>query len=124
MENNNKNGTGCLILFIIGIIVFILWKVLFSSSSTVFKNQKSKPTDIELMSYAQTVLDNNLNSPQYSSRTTEYKFTETGLRYKIEGEVIENGNRQKFWLIIRFLNDSYKEYDVISLQVGSRYIIK
>lgn len=118
-----KNTTGCLIALIIwGIIIFILikmftgwWSSLGNSSN---KNSNKKPDEVELMTYAQLVLDDNLSNPKYSSYKKDYTFIETGLRYKIEGKV----NNEKFWMIIEFVDDSYKEYDLISLQVGNKKI--
>ena len=37
-------------------------------------------------------------------------------RYKIEGKV----NDEKFNMIIQFIDNTYKEYDLISLQVGNK----
>lgn len=83
-------------------------------------NASSKPDDVELLTYAQMVLDNKLNNPKYSNYTGDYNFVGTGLRYKIEGKV----NNEKFWMIIEFTDETYKEYDLISLQVGKEHIYK
>lgn len=77
-----------------------------------------KPDEIELMSYAQTVLNDNLANPTYSRNKKDYKFIGTGLRYKIEGKV----NNENFYMIIEFVDDTYKEYDLISLQVGNEKV--
>lgn len=82
------------------------------------------PTDMELMSYAQLVLDDNLNNPKYSRSTSDYKFIGTNLRYKIEGNVTVNSTSNKFYMIIEFTNETYKNYDLISLQVGNETIYK
>lgn len=118
------------ILFFIPILLIILITLTGCSSSTISNNTNntnttsSIPTDIELMSYAQTVLDDNLNNPSYSSNTSDYKFVNTLLRYKIEGSVTENSVTDKFYMIIEFVDDTYKEYDLISLQVGNDIIYK
>lgn len=82
------------------------------------------PTDMELMSYAQLVLDDNLNNPKYSRSTSDYKFIQTNLRYKIEGTVTVNSTSNKFYMIIEFTDETYKNYDLISLQVGNETIYK
>lgn len=121
-NSNISNSSGCLPAFIIiVIIIFFLWRGisgLFSSDTD--NNSNGKPDKIDLMSYAQTVLDDNLNNPDYSSYKDDYEFVETGLRYKIEGKV----NNKDFWMIIEFTDDTYTEYDLISLQVGNDIIYK
>lgn len=82
------------------------------------------PTDMELMSYAQLVLDDNLNKPKYSRSTSDYKFVQTNLRYKIEGNVEVNSTSNKFYMIIEFTDETYKNYDLKSLQVGNETIYK
>lgn len=88
------------------------------------QNNTNVPTDMELMSYAQLVLDDNLNNPKYSRSTSDYKFIQTNLRYKIEGTVTVNSASNKFYMIIEFTDDTYKDYDLISLQVGNETIYK
>ncbi|MBO5348994.1 MAG: hypothetical protein J6A89_04155 [Clostridia bacterium] len=126
MENNGNSytTTGCLIFFILVIIIiFFVWKGISGNFSTNnSRNNGGKPDEIELMSYAQTVLKDNLSKPKYSSYKGDYTFIETGLRYKIEGNVTENGSTEKFYMIIQFVDDTYKEYDLISLQVGNKKI--
>ena len=80
--------------------------------------REEEPDEIELMSYAQTVLKDNLTNPTYSRNKKDYKFINTGLRYKIEGKV----NNENFYMIIEFVDDTYKEYDLISLQVGNEKV--
>lgn len=86
--------------------------------------EKNIPSDIELMSYAQLVLEDNLNNPTYSRSTSDYTFISTGLRCKIEGNVTINSISNKFYMIIEFIDNTYKEYDLISLQVGNETIYK
>lgn len=88
------------------------------------ENKTNTPTDMELMSYAQLVLDDNLNNPKYSRSTSDYKFIQTNLRYKIEGNVEINSISNKFYMIIEFTDETYKNYDLISLQVGNETIYK
>lgn len=83
-----------------------------------------KPSNIELMSYAQTVLDRNLDNPKYSRNENDYTFVNTFLRYKIGGKVTVNSKEEKFYLIIQFTDNTYTEYDVVSLQIGNNKIIK
>lgn len=124
IENNkstkNTNITGYLIAFLlIGAICFFIWNginSIFDNNTT--SNNSEVPSNVELMSYAQTVLKDNLSNPKYSSNKSDYNFIRTGLRYKIEGKV----NNENFWLIIQFTDDTYKEYDLISLQVGNKII--
>ena len=88
------------------------------------ENKTNTPTDMELMSYAQLVLDDNLNNPKYSRSTSDYKFIQTNLRYKIEGNIEVNSISNKFYMIIEFTDETYKNYDLISLQVGNETIYK
>lgn len=88
------------------------------------ENKTNTPTDMELMSYAQLVLDDNLNNPKYSRSTSDYKFIQTNLRYKIEGNVEVNSISNKFYMIIELTDETYKNYDLISLQVGNETIYK
>lgn len=119
-----SSTTGCFIFFIlVAIIVYFGWKILFGSSSTSSNIKNEKPDEVTLMTYAQMILDGYLNSPKYSSYKGDYTFVETGLRYKIEGNVKENGINQRFYLIIEFDNTNYNEYKIISLQVGNSRIL-
>jgi len=86
--------------------------------------KNNTPIDMELMSYAQLVLEDNLNNPKYSRSTSDYTFITTLLRTKIEGTVTVNSISNKFYMIIEFVDDTYKEYDLISLQVGNEIIYK
>lgn len=113
--NNISIGVSIIVILVFFIIAWIGINSLFSSSDD---NGNKEPSEVELMSYTQTVLKDNLNSPKYSSYKEDYNFIKTGLRYKIEGKV----NNEKFWMIIEFVDDSYKEYDLISLQVGNKKI--
>lgn len=122
--NNKISNTGCFIAIItIGIIIFIFFKVFTiwldgSGDNSSKSTSNKKPDNIELMSYAQTVLEDNLSNPKYSSYKGDYVFITTGLKYKIEGKV----NNENFWMVIEFVDDKYKEYDLISLQVGNKKI--
>ena len=118
IKKEKSQFAGILIALLIGIILAV---VLFSTNLTE-KNESKKPDEIELMSYAQTVLDDNLNNPIYSSYKKDYTFINTNLRYKIEGNVTTNNITNKFYMIIEFVDDSYKVYDLISLQVGNNMI--
>lgn len=125
--NNNKNSNSSAIAIIIFIIIVFIaikmftgwWNSLGDNSS---KNNSNIPDKIELMTYAQEVLKDNLSNPKYSSYKEDYNFIQTGLRYKIEGNVTVNGNKEKFYMIIQFTNDTYKKYDLISLQVGNKKV--
>lgn len=129
-SNENSNfGLGLLTLIIIIIIILGfngIKSIFVDTTSTAQSNssENSIPTNLEIMSYAQTVLDNNLQNPKYSSLTKDYTIVSTNLRYKIEGNVTVNDNEEKFYMIIEFVDDTYKEYDLISLQVGSETIYK
>lgn len=99
------------------VIVFFILAILASLTGCGDKSEQNKePDEIELMSYAQMVLEDNLYKPDYSSYKGDYEFVGTGLRYKIEGKV----NGEKFWMIIEFADETYEEYDLISLQVGNK----
>lgn len=118
MEKNNEPDFKYKVIgFFITIGLIVLLVIWLSSGEN---NTNKKPNDVELMTYAQTVLKDNLSNPKYSSYKDDYTFVDTGLRYKIEGKV----NGEKFWMIIEFTNDTYKEYDLISLQVGNDIIYK
>ncbi len=132
-NKKEKNNKGCLIAFIlIAIIVFFafkgfqdFWNSLGSkqtNSSYTSSSSNNEPDDIELMSYAQTVLKDNLSNPKYSSNKSDYTFIKTNLRYKIEGKVTVNGVKENFYMIIKFVDGTYKEYDLVSLQVGNEKI--
>ena len=114
---NKKNK-----IIFIGIVLIWFMIVLTGCASQTKKENGGAPSDIELMSYAQTILDDNLISPKYSSNTKDYTFTQTGLRYKIEGRVTTEGLSQKFYIVINFTDSKYTEYDLISLQVGNKKI--
>lgn len=125
MEKDKNYYIGCLIGFIIvvilGIVIWNWWSNLWDSSSISSSSYSSssssgKATNLEIMSYAQTVLDKKLGNPSYSHNENDYTIVNTNLRYKIEGKV----NNEKFWMIIEFVDDTYKEYDLISLQVGNK----
>lgn len=125
MEEKNNNSTRYVVaLIVLAIIILIIFKMFTgwwnSLGDSSASNKSQKPNDIELMSYAQTVLDDNLSNPKYSSYKGDYTFIETGLRYKIEGKVTTNGIKEKFYIIIEFTDNTYKEYDLISLQVGNK----
>lgn len=132
-NKKEQTNTGCLIAFIlIAIIIFLafkgfqsFWNSLGSeqtNSGYTSSSSNNEPDDIELMSYAQTVLKDNLSNPKYSSNKSDYTFIKTNLRYKIEGKVTVNGVKENFYMIIKFIDDTYKEYDLVSLQVGNKKI--
>lgn len=103
--------------FVFIIIIIILYNIIFSAEETS-TNENTEPDEIELMTYAQLVLEDELYNPEYSSYKGDYEFIGTGLRRKIEGKV----NNEKFWMIIEFVDDTYEQYDLISLQVGNNKI--
>lgn len=119
MNDKKANTYGCIMLIAMIAGIYIFFTIAFSSSSTP-TSESNEPTDVEIVSYAQTVLDDNLTNPKYAYGTSDYTVIGTGLRYKIEGKV----NSEKFWMIIQFVDESYKEYDLISLQVGDNIIYK
>lgn len=121
MEENKLEFKYKVIGFFITIGLIILICFFIFSKGNIENDKIEKPDEIELMSYAQTVLDDNLINPKYSSYKKDYTFiNNTELRYKIEGEV----NNEKFWMIIEFIDDTYKDYNLISLQVGNNIIYK
>lgn len=130
MDNNREetskgknSNLGCIVFFILfAITVFFVWKIIFGNPSTSTIGKNGKPDEVELMTYAQTILDDNLSNPKYSSNKSDYTFVETKLRYKIEGNVTENGIKQRFYMIIEFDDENYKDYKLISLQVGNNRI--
>ena len=100
-------------------LIILLYNLMFGDWGNTAK-QSNEPDEIDLMSYAQLVLKDNLNNPKYSNYKEDYDFIGTGLRRKIEGRV----NNQDFYIIIEFVDDTYEEYDLISLQVGNNIIYK
>ncbi len=123
IENKSKvNSLSYLIAFIIlAIFFFLIWNGIsgiFNSSTE--SGESKEPGEIELMTYAQMVLKDNLSNPNYSSYKGDYEFIGTGLRRKIEGKV----NNKKFYMIIEFVDDTYEDFDLISLQVGNDIIYK
>lgn len=82
--------------------------------------EENTPGKLELMSYTQTVLNDYVSYPDYSSNTDDYEFISTGLRYKIEGKV----SGMKFIIIFTFTDETYKEYDVNTLEIGGKNIFK
>lgn len=90
-----------------------------------YKDEKeasaNEPTNVEIVSYAQTVIKDYYPDSKFPfGATSEYKVVKTGLRYKIEGTFKENENvsYEDFYMIIEFLDDKYETYDLISLQIG------
>lgn len=87
----------------------------------------NEPDDIEIVSYAQTVIKDFYPDSKFPfGATKEYKVVKTNLKYKIEGTFKENKNAsyEDFCMIIEFLDDKYETYDLISLQVGKIDIYK
>ena len=93
-------------------------------SKTEFYSTVKEPDEIELMTYAQTVLDDFFPECKYSRRKDEYTFIKTDLRYKIEGNVsiASSDSNEKFYMIINFTNNDFEYYDLISLQIGDETI--
>lgn len=118
MNNNNIESKYKIIGFIAFIIICIVLYFCTFGSNSKENNTSKEPDEIELMTYAQMVLEDNLYKPDYSSYKGDYEFIKTGLRYKIEGKV----NGEKFWMIIEFVDETYEEYDLISLQIGNNKI--
>lgn len=119
VKQNDKSDYSGLITFVIIVILgIIIWNWLGKTSNNDTETTNGEPTNMEVMAYAQTVLDRELNNPSYSRDERDYNIVnnEGTLRYKIEGKV----NSEKFWMIIQFTDNTYKEYDLISLQVGNQ----
>lgn len=99
-----------------------------SPSSKKEKSTKSEdaPGKIELISYAQTVLEDYYPSAKFPADKNSYNCPGTNLRYKIEGEISTDGKNayQPFYVIIEFTNTSYSEYDLISASVGKDTLYK
>lgn len=119
MDKNNELKYKAIGFFVFIGLLILLYNLMFCDGGNTSK-QSNEPDEIELMSYAHLVLKDNLNNPKYSSYKEDYDFIGTGLRRKIEGRV----NNQDFYMIIEFVDDTYEEYDLISLQVGNNIIYK
>lgn len=89
-----------------------------------YNSDFSGPDEVELMSYAQTVLTDFFPECEYSHNKVDYVFVQTGLRYKIEGKVsiTEDSSPENFYMIINFVDENYDYYDLISLQIGDEII--
>ena len=90
------------------------------------KENSNIPDKIALMTYAQIVIEDYYPSPKFPASKDEYDVVSTGLRSKIEGKVSVDGTSeyQRFWVIIEFTDDTYKEYNLISLQIGNDVLYK
>ena len=108
-----------------------------STKSNSNKNASSKndkkdkvpsnaPSKIDLISYAQVVLEDFYPSPKFPAGKDSYNCPGTGLRYKIEGQISVDGKSayQNFYVIIEFVNDTYTEYDLVLAQVGKEVLYK
>lgn len=96
-----------------------------------YKKQKesaaNEPDNIELVSYAQTVIEEFYPDSKFPLNSTrEYKVVKTALRYKIEGTFKEtkDASYEDFCMIIEFVDDKYETYDLISLQIGKTTIFE
>lgn len=101
------------------------------NSQTIEKNNEAANnnvsrglTNLELMSYAQTVLEDFYPKCEYSRNSRDYTFVNTDLKYKIEGNVSisKNSSEQKFCMLLKFIDEKYEQYDLILLQVGNDVI--
>ena len=140
MKNNDekkiKRKYGCLLPIVSLIVIFALIGAIsscFSSGSDDIGSNKAattesinenEPDKIELMSYAQTVLDDYYPSAKYSRNKDEYNCVGSYPRYKVEGEVSVDGMQeyQPFYMIMEFSDETYTEYELISLQVGDEVL--
>lgn len=88
------------------------------------KENKDLPSDIEIISYAQTVLEDYYPKCKLPSGVKEYEITNTALRYKIEGEIhrTKESVLEEFVMIIEFEDESCEAYFLVSLQIGSETI--
>ena len=88
--------------------------------------KENAPSNFELMAYAQTVFEDFYPNPKYSRNERDYLFVGTDLRYKIEGRVSVDSVSpyEDFNMIIKFTDEDYDAYDLVSLQVGDTLIYK
>lgn len=88
------------------------------------KENKDLPSDIEIISYAQTVLEDYYPKCKLPSGVKEYEITNTALRYKIEGEMhrTKESVLEEFVMIIEFEDESCETYFLVSLQIGDDVI--
>lgn len=88
------------------------------------KENKDLPSDIEIISYAQTVLEDYYPKCKLPSGVKEYEITNTAFRYKIEGEMhrTKESVLEEFVMIIEFEDESYEAYFLVSLQIGDDVI--
>lgn len=88
------------------------------------KENNNLPSDIEIISYAQTVLEDYYPKCKLPSGVKEYEITNTSLRYKIEGEIhrTKESVLEEFIMIIEFEDESCEAYSLVSLQIGSETI--
>lgn len=81
-------------------------------------SSSSKPDEIALMSYAQTVIDDYSPGADYSHLTEDWNFIggeDGNLRYKMTTNV----NGKKAEIIIEFDDDKYESYTVKNFSIGS-----
>lgn len=85
------------------------------------KENSNLPSDIEIISYVQTVLKDYYPKCELPSGVKEYEIVNTDLRYKIEGEIHRTKEYvlEEFVMIIEFEDESCETYSLVSLQIGS-----
>lgn len=85
------------------------------------KENKDLPSDIEIISYVQTVLKDYYPKCELPSGVKEYEIVNTALHYKIEGEIhrTKESVLEEFVMIIEFEDESCETYSLVSLQIGS-----
>lgn len=90
------------------------------------KDSSNVPSKIDLISYAQVVLEDFYPSPKFPAGKDSYNCPGTGLRYKIEGQISVDGKSayQNFYVIIEFVDDTYTEYDLVLAQVDKEVLYK
>lgn len=84
-----------------------------------------EPDEIELMSYAQTVLEDFYPDLKVSRDKSTYVFARTDMRYKIKGyffQTKDDKEQSLFEMIIRFTDDSFTSYDLLDLFVDGHSV--
>lgn len=79
----------------------------------------NKPDFIELISYAETVLEDATEMPvDVSTRETDWDVSEAGLRYVLESVVDIDGTPTDVIVKIEFDDDKYENYSVFQLKIN------
>ena len=111
------------------IVLIVLFTIIFGLIALINSGDKEPdskiPTDQELVSYAQVVVNDYFDNPSYPSLTEDYIIvppSDTNLRSKIKGDVVINSNKETFQIIIEFVDSNFEQYDLKYFSLGNDVI--